>query len=182
MTSKKLTSTLPDKYVTIAIDQTRKAVGCDLYRAWFPSGERVSLPYWKTYEGVKLLGALTETGETFVTEVAESFTSEVTIRFLRALQAEFGEHLHLILDNATYFSSNRVIEFVEETAIRVTYLPTGSPDMNPVEECWRQFKRRLGNRYFDSIEELRPAIQPALDAITPPNIYDYICPSVRIPD
>ena len=149
-----------------------------MYRAWFPCGERIALPYWKTYDGVKLLGALTESGETFVTEVADSFTSEVTIRFLRALQAEFGEHLHIVLDNATYFTSNRVADFVEETAIRVTYLPTGSPDMNPVEECWRQFKRRLGNRYFDSIEELRPAVQTALDTISPPNIYDYLWMSV----
>jgi transposase len=177
-TSKKLTQTLPDTYTTVAIDQTRKAVGCDLYRAWFPSGERVSLPYWKTYEGVKLLGALSEDGETFVAEVADSFTSEVTIRFLRALQTEFGDHLHVILDNATYFASNRVAEYVEATAIELTFLPTGSPDMNPIEECWRQFKRRLGNRYFDSIEELRPEIRPALAAISPPDIYDYLCPSV----
>ena len=112
-----------------------------------------------------------------MTEVSDSFTSEVTVRFLRALQTEFGEQLHIVLDNATYFKSNRVTEFVKESAIKLTYLPTGSPDMNPVEECWRQFKRKLGNRYFDSIEELRPAIQPALDAVTPPDIYDYL-PSV----
>lgn len=177
-TSKKLIQTIPEKYTTVAIDQTRKAVGCDLYRAWFPRGERISLPYWKTYEGVNLLGALTEDGETFMTEVADSFTSDVTVRFLRALQTEFGDHLHVILDNATYFSSNQVAEFVEETAIEVTYLPTGSPDMNPIEECWRQFKRQLGNRYFNSIEELRSAIRPALAAISPPNIYEYLCPSV----
>lgn len=113
-----------------------------------------------------------------MTEVADSFTSEVTIRFLRAFQAEFGEHLHIILDFATGFNSNRVAEFVEESAIRITYLPTGSPDMNPIEECWRQFKRRLENRYFDSIEELRTAVQPALDAVSPPNFYDYLCLSV----
>lgn len=173
-TSKKLTSTLPEKYTTVAIDQTRKTVGCDLYRAWFPSGARVPLPYWKTYDSVKLLGALTESGETFVTEVADAFTSDVTVRFLRALQTEFGDHLHIILDNAAYFSSNQVADFVDSTAIKVTYLPTGSPDMNPVEECWRQFKYQLGNRYFDSIEELRPAIRPALASISPPSIYEYL--------
>lgn len=173
-----MTQTLPETYTTVAVDQTRKAVGCDLYRAWLPSGERVSLPYWKTYDGVKLLGALTEDGETFVTEVADSFTSEITVRFLRALQDEFGDHLHVILDNATYFTSARVTEFVEGTAIEVTHLPPGSPDMNPVEECWRQFKRELGNRYFETIEELRSKIRPALAAISPPDIYNYLCPSV----
>ncbi|GAB3680617.1 hypothetical protein GCM10028857_03580 [Salinarchaeum chitinilyticum] len=127
---------------------------------------------------MKLLGALTKDGEPFVTEVADSFTNEITVRFLRALQTEFGDHLHIILDNATYFASNRVAEFVEETAIELTLLPPGSPDMNPIEECWRQFKRRFGNRYFDSIEEPRPAIRPALAAVHPPIIYDYLCQSV----
>lgn len=85
-TSKKLTSGLPEEYTTIAIDQTRKAVGCTLYRAWFPESERVSLPYWKTYENIKLLGTLTEIGDTFFIPVADSFTSDVMILFLKALQ------------------------------------------------------------------------------------------------
>ena len=127
---------------------------------------------------MKLLGAVSEDDETFVTPVEDSFTSDVTIRFLRALQTEFGEQIHVILDNATYFTSNQVTEFVENSAIRVTFLPPGSPDMNPVEECWRQLKRALGNRYFTSLDELRPAIWSALDAVSPPNIYDYLCPSV----
>lgn len=138
----------------------------------------MSLPYWKTYEGVKLLGALSENGETFVTPVEDSFRSDVTIRFLRALQIEFGEQIHVILDNATYFTSQQVADFVEDSAIRVTFLPPGSPDMNPIEECWRQLKRALGNRYFGSLDELRPAIWSALDTVSPPDIYDYLCPSV----
>jgi transposase len=162
----------------VAVDQTRKAVGCDLYRAWFPRGERTALPYWKTYEGVKLLGAVTEDGETFFTEVADSFTSDVTVRFLRALQAEFGEHLHVVLDNARYFASNQVEDFVEDTAIQLTFLPTGSPDMNPVEECWRQFKRALGNHYFGDLTELRSAVWDAIETINAPEIIDYLCPSV----
>lgn len=160
------------------MDQTRKAVGCELYRAWFPQGKRTPLPYWKTYEGVNLLGAVTEDGESFFTEVADSFNSDVTVRFLRALQDEFGEHLHVVLDNATYFVSNQVEEFVEDTAMKLSFLPTGSPDMNPVEECWRQFKRELGNRFFGEVEELRAAVWNAIDEINAPELTDYLCPSV----
>lgn len=90
--SKKLSSALPDEYTTVAVDQTRKTVGCDLYHTWFPRGERVKLPFWEhSKEGVKLLGAVTEERELFATEVVDRFTSEITIRFLRALQDEFGE-------------------------------------------------------------------------------------------
>jgi hypothetical protein len=174
-----MTSNLPEEFTTIAIDQTRKSVGCDLYNAWFPEGERVSLPYWQTYDGVQLLGGLSETGETFFAPVEDSFISEVIIRFLKALQDEFGEYIHVILDNASYFASNQVAEFVDESQLTVTYFPTGSPDLNPGEECWRQFSHSLGNRFFGSLSELRSAVWPALEAVTPPEIYYYLCPSVQ---
>lgn len=176
--SKKLTSTLPDDYTTVAIDQTRKSLGCDLYRAWFPSGERTSLPYWSESDALTFLGAVTETQETFFAEVADHFTSDVTIHFLEALQAEFGEKIHVVLDNAAYFASNQVAEFVEESKLKATYLPTGSPDMNPVEECWRQLKRSLGNRFFQSLDELRTEAFDALEAVSPPELIDYFCPKV----
>lgn len=77
---KKLDNTIADEYTTVAIDQTRKTVGCDLYRSWFPGGERTKLPYWKhSKEGVKLLGAVTDDREFFATEVVDRFTSDVTI-------------------------------------------------------------------------------------------------------
>jgi len=63
----------------------------------------------------------------------------VTIRFLKALQAEFGEYDHVVLDNATFFTSKNVTRFVADSSLMVTYLPTGSPGMNPVEEPWGQF-------------------------------------------
>jgi Transposase and inactivated derivatives len=125
---------------------------------------------------VNLLAAVTENAETFVTSVADSFKSDVTIRFLQALQQEFGKKLHLVMDNATYFTSKKVSNFIENSKLKVTYLPTGSPDMNPVEKVWRQFKQALGNRYFGSLEELRPAVWSALQSVNVPNIRDCLCP------
>ena len=129
-------------------------------------------------KSVKLLGAVSDDRELFATEVVDRFTSEITIRFLRALQDEFGEKIHVLLDNASYFKSQQVQDFIEGTEIEVTYFPRGSPDLNPVEECWRQLKQSLGNRFFSSIDELRPAISDALDQINPLVITDYLCRTV----
>lgn len=175
---KKLNKSLSDEYVTIAIDQTRKTIGCDLYRSWFPCGERVNLPFWRRSDGIKLLGAVSDENEFFTTGVVDRFTSDVTVRFLRALQDEFGQKIHVLLDNASYFKSQQVRDFVEETEIELTYFPRGSPDLNPVEECWRQLKRSLGDRFFGSIDDLRPAVINAIDEVQAPGIYGYLCRSV----
>lgn len=176
--SKEVTSTIPETYTTVAIDQTRKTVGCDLYHPWFPEGERIPLPYWSESVVIKFLGAVSEDGETFLSEVQSRFASDVTVYSLQALQGEFGDHLHVVLDIAMYFASNQVAEFIDESQLKVTYLPLGSPDLNPVEECWRQFKRALGNRFFQSIDTRCIESLAALDAVSPPDIIDYFRPSV----
>jgi hypothetical protein len=43
------------------------------------------MPYWRTYESVRLLGGITENGETVFTEVADSFNLDVTVRMLKPL-------------------------------------------------------------------------------------------------
>ena len=66
-------------------------------------------------EGINLLGALIETGETMFLECTGSFIKEVTIQFLQALQSGSGEELVAVLDTGSYFTANKVREFVEGT-------------------------------------------------------------------
>jgi transposase len=127
-------------------------------------------------EGVNLLGAVTEYGEATVVECGGSFTGQVTIHFLEHLQAEFGEKLVVLLDQATYFTAKAVKHFVADKPIELVYFPTGSPDLNPTEEYWRQLKQALGNRYFATPDEIRSAIWSALELISPPGVYQYFCP------
>lgn len=105
-----------------------------------------------------------------------NFNSDTTIRLLEALQAEFGEKLCVVLDNASYFTANAVREFVAETSIKLCYLPRGSPELNPTEECWRRLNRSLGNRLFQTLDDLQEAALAALDRLKPPNIFKYLCP------
>lgn len=165
-----------DDYTIVTVDQTRKAVAAYLTHGWFREGERPTLPASGAWESVKLLGALTDHGETQFFECESNFTGEVTIHLLQALQQEFGEKIAVVLDNASYFTANAVKDFAEETSLELIYFPRGSPKLNPVEECWRQFKQFLGNRSFADIPELREAIPAALEAINPPNMYNDLCP------
>ena len=129
---------------------------------------------------MKQLGALTDRNETTFFECEGNFTSEVTIHLLRALQQEFGEKIAVLLDNASYFTANAVKDFAAETPIELIYLPRGSASVNPVEECWRQFKQFLGNRFFEDMPHLREAIPIALDAINRPSLRNYLCPHTHV--
>ena len=56
------------------------------------------------------------------------------IQFLQALQSRFGEEI-VMLDTGSYFTANKVREFVEGTERELLYLPTGMAKLDPTEEC-----------------------------------------------
>lgn len=159
----------------MTIDQFRKTVGADLTHAWFPVGERPTVDVSASRKGLNFLGALSDDGQTQVLECNGSFTGEVTVQFLQALQAEFGEKLVVFLDQASYFTAKKVKRFVENTKAELVYFPPGMSKLNPTEECWRQLRMALGNRYFGTPDELRSGIRSALEKINPPGIYQYLC-------
>ena len=166
---------MDEEYTVLTVDQTRQVLSTLIY-AWFPEGERPSLPVTGAWESIKLLGAVSDSGETFFLPCAENFNSDTTIRLLDALQTEFGEKICVVLDNASYFTANAVQKFVEGTPIELCYLPRGSPELNPTEECWKRLNQALGNRLFDTLAELQEAALTALDNIDPPSFSTYLCP------
>jgi len=165
---------LEDEYTIVTIDQTRQVLLTLIY-AWFSEGECPSLPVTGAWDSIKLLGAVSDSSETFFLPCEENFNSDTTIRLLDALQTEFGEKICVILDNASYFTANAVQEFVEGIPIEPCYLPRGSASVNPAEECWRQLNQELGNRLFDTLDELRDAALSALNRIKIPDVFTYLC-------
>jgi transposase len=104
------------------------------------------------WDSTKLLGAVSAAGETFFLPCEEN-----------------------LLDNASYFTANAVQEFVEDTPIELCYLPRGSPELNPTEECWRKLTQALGNRLFETLTELQDAALFALKNLESPEIFTYLC-------
>jgi transposase len=87
---------LDDEYTVIVIDQTRQELA-NLVYTWLPEGKRLTLPVSGAWESVKLLGGITDDGETFYPPCGDNFTSDLTVRSLDALQTGFGEKLCIAL-------------------------------------------------------------------------------------
>ena len=166
---------MDDDYTILAIDQTRQVLSKLIY-AWFPEGKRPSPGVTGAWDSIKFLGAVSDTRELFFLPCEENFNSDTTIRLLDALQAEFGEKICVVLDNASYFTANIVQEFVKNTPIELCYLPRGSPELNPAEDCWKKLNQALGNRLLNTLDELHDAALAALDRIDPPNLFTYLLP------
>ena len=50
---------------------------------------------------------------------------------------------YVIMDNASFHKGEDIIEIAEKHQINIIYLPAYSPDLNPIEKFWANFKRNL---------------------------------------
>ncbi len=49
----------------------------------------------------------------------------------------------VILDNASFHKSKKTIEIIENAGCKALFLPPYSPDLNPIEKFWANFKRKI---------------------------------------
>jgi transposase len=72
----------------------------------------------------------------------------------------------IVLDNASAHTSRAVkavLPALEAAGVTLYYLPPYSPELNRIEELWRQIKyQALPVRSYHTLEDLRAAVEQAL--------------------
>lgn len=85
----------------------------------------------------------------------------------------------LFLDNAPWHKGKRVEAFcgAHRKTLRLVYFPTYSPELNPVEQCWKVAKAALANRLFTRLVNAKYHVRRALgQEKVMPKYFDYLCP------
>ncbi len=72
----------------------------------------------------------------------------------------------LVLDNARYQRNAIVMGLAAESKIVLLFLPSYSPNLNPIERLWRFTKRKAAyGRYHPTFAHFRAAVQDVLDRV-----------------
>ena len=83
---------------------------------------------------------------------------------------ELQEQSVLIADNASFHKTKKTIEIVEKYGHKLIFLPSYSPDLNPIEKFWAALKAKIRmiiddfNTLFDVSDHrgpLRSSLYPA---------------------
>jgi putative transposase len=78
--------------------------------------------------------------------------------FLNQLSEAYPEHhLLVVLDGAP---SHRSEEIIRPGNVSFLRLPVYSPELDPVERWFQEFRRELSNRTFEAIELVQRGAQP----------------------
>ena len=69
-----------------------------------------------------------------------------------------AKRITIICDNARYYRSKAVAEYLENSRITLLFLPPYSPNLNLIERFWKFFKRQvLYNRYYEAFDDYKNA-------------------------
>jgi transposase len=133
---------------------------------WAPVGEPPVVKTSGKRKGYKVFGLIEFfSGWLFYQGIEGRFNKESYIAFLTKLLRQTTQPLFLVQDNASYHKAKKVKQFFKQPAdrLRVTNLPSYSPDYNPIEFLWRSIKRRAThNHYFPEFTALISTVEDAL--------------------
>jgi len=149
---------------------------------WILKGKEKQIRSNTGRQRLNLNGALNaETLEAIVRE-DPSINAQSTILLLSELELKHpeAEQIYVILDNARYYRSTLVQEYIEDSKIALLFLPPYAPNLNLIERLWKFFKKKvLANRYYESYLEFKktckaffrklPKFQDELDSLLTDN-------------
>lgn len=80
----------------------------------------------------------------------------------------------VLMDNNSIPKLDEIEDAIEAAGAWVLFLPTYSPDLNPIEPCWAKVKRRLRSLKPRTVPDLLEALAQAFASITLPDILGWV--------
>jgi len=136
-----------------------------------PRGQRVreAAPagHWST---LTVLGAMSCPGLLATMTVESSTDGDVFLAYLeQVLCPRLQPGQVVVMDNLSAHKVEGVRQRIEATGAELLYLPSYSPDFNPIEPCWGKIKQCLRAWKARTVERLEEALTEAIASISPQN-------------
>ncbi len=150
-------------YELISIDEAGFQLKTDYKRIWFPKGEKPKGAFFWSNKKLIVFGALTSSSKFYY----DFYNSQNSLMFCHFLESLFdrlnsNKKYVLILDNAGFHKNDCVKNLLVEYSgwIAVEYIPPYSPELNPIETCWKVTKNTVTkSQYFRTIDEMQDALE-----------------------
>ena len=150
-----------DETIVIADARARRGV-------YTLKGKRAVYTYTGSHARTVVFGMITDDGRSFFKRY-ERFTKDEFADFLKEACREFGKPIMMILDRAPQHKAKIIQETLRDLdgAIDLEFLPPGCPDLNAIEEVWRQMKRAVLDIPYVTVATMHEDIRQMAGLIGP---------------
>ena len=106
-------------------------------------------------------------------KLSEKINSRKFLAFVKRLKKNVKK-LCIITDNGRWHLTKEVLSFVKKSKVVMIRIPPYSPEVNPIEQYWKNNKGYLATKaYFDKKGLVREVKSSLRKDILVPNISDY---------
>ena len=106
-------------------------------------------------------------------KLSEKINSRKFLAFVKRLRKNV-RRLCIIIDNGRWHLTKEVLSFVKDKKIVMIRIPPYSPEVNPIEQYWKNNKGYLATKaYFDKKGLVREVKSSLRKDILVPDISDY---------
>ena len=150
-------------YELVSIDEASFQLATGYKRVWFLKGKKPKRAFFWSNKKLTVFGALTSSSKFYY----DFYVAQNSITFSLFLDNLFAwldqsKKYVLILDNASFHKTNIVKEFLAEKKgwIAVEYIPPYSPELNPIETCWKVTKYAVTkSQHFETIDAMQEKLE-----------------------
>jgi transposase len=125
---------------------------------WIKCGQNKEISSNTGRQRVNINGALCLDGFKAVVRMDETINAQSTIELMKQIEKKHRKArvIHVICDNAKYYRSKLVKEYLRDSRIRLVFLPPYAPNLNLIERLWRFFKKKvLYNQHYASFADFQ---------------------------
>jgi transposase len=136
--------------------QHNPVLGC----GWIKRGKAFSLASNTGRQRLNINGAINVEDLSAVVRFDDTIDAASTIALLRQVEQANPDapRIIVICDNARYYKSKAVAEYLKDSRVQMEPLPPYCPNLNLIERFWKYFKGQvLCNRYYPTFGEFRCA-------------------------
>ena len=141
-------------------------------RGWFKIGSRPTKKYMlNKSQKVHVFGAISSKRRFM--KLSEKINSKKFLAFVKRLKKNVRK-LCIVTDNGRWHLTKEIISFVKEKKIVMIRILPYSPELNPIEQYWKNNKGYLATKaYFDKKGLVREVKKALGKDILVPDLSDY---------
>jgi len=135
---------------------------------WIKRGTNKALESNTGRKRVNINGAIDIARLNVVVQFDKSINAQSTVALLKKIQATHrkSKTIYIICDNARYYRSRLVREYLDNSKIVLIFLPPYCPNLNLIERLWKYFRKHiLYNKYYEQFAEFQASCHCFFDHI-----------------
>ena len=128
---------------------------------WIKKGKEKVLKSNSARRRININGALNPVTFDVTINISDSVNAQSTIELFKNLENKYSDaqRIVIICDNARYYRSRLVQEYLKSSKLELLFLPPYAPNLNLIERLWRFMNKKVrNNKYYEKFIDFHSSI------------------------